>query len=163
MTLNQLNYNILRGVHVADEQALEVLVKTLEEGVSFNETALHNNHEYIHFLSEDLSKIAVYISTIGKAKALSDSILDRKLSTADSDWRMKDLAGYKLSSKSSTTHQINLRGKKDVHPFALVNKLLSNLYHDLNTKAKLLQSVSANVKFEIEKNITDYTIKRKIQ
>jgi hypothetical protein len=56
----------------------------------------------------------------------------------------------------------NLRGLTEIMPFNQINELLTTLYYDLNTKFKALQSIASNRKFEIEKGLVEYTIRKRI-
>lgn len=161
MTLIEIHNQVTRGVLINTVDVLETLVKTYEEGLEFMQD-LHNNGENLQFLSEDMMKLGNYIPTIGLARALAEGVLENKLSLSDEEWRKNNLADYKQSSKSSTTHQINLRGKNDNMPFSIVSKSLTSLYFDMNTKFKCLQTIGSNLKFEIEKGLANYTINRTI-
>jgi len=161
MNLLKIHSQITSGVIVDHIEVLEALVSVYQEGLEFMHN-LYNNDENLAFLSNDMMKLGNYIPTIGLAKSLADAVLENKLSNSDEKWRKGDLADYKQSSKSSTTHQINLRGKNDNYPFYLVSKSLTTLYFDMNTKFKALQTIGSNLKFEIEKGLATYTINRKI-
>lgn len=162
MTLKDISIKLLRKQDVTKENVLEILVKFYETAADFNENKLHNVGDNFECIIEDMRNLSIWISKVGLAKSLAEGVLENKLSKSDEHWRKTNLADYKQSSKSSTTHQINLRGKDENHPYSLVSKLLVNLYYDMNTKFKALQSISANLKFEIEKELLDYNIKRSI-
>ena len=162
LNLDQINAQLMSGVIFNTTDILTVLIKYYEEAIAFNES-LHDDSENLQFISEDLMKIGRYLPTIGKVKSTAKILLENNLSSVDEKWRKNNLADYKQSSKSSTTHQINLRGLNEIAPYALAYELISTIYLDLNTKFKSLQFVGSNLKFEIEKGLATYTINRTIK
>ena len=160
--MNQIHHQLKNDEDINSEEVLDILEDTYSEGLEFL-NSLHNNGENLQFISEDIMKIGNYIATLGTALSMAESILENKLSHFDKKLFKEDLAYYKLSSKSSTTHQINLRGHDENYRYNQVAKGLKRLYDDLNTKFKCLQFVGSNLKFEIEKGLAVYTINRTIK
>lgn len=161
LTLLEINELILSKKNVAKEAVLESLVIFYKGAVEFSEKTLNNDTEALNFITEDMARLGQYIPTVGLAKAIAKSVLENRLSNSDYKWRKNNLPDYKQSSKSSTTHQINLRGMDENHPFTLISELLTSLYFDMNTKFKALQSVAANLKFGIEHELWSPVIKKK--
>jgi hypothetical protein len=159
--INKAHNNIKSDEIIDTHETLLILEKSYTDGLAFL-SSLHDDGENLQFISEDMMKIGNYIATLGMATAMAESVLENKLSNTDKLWRSERTSDYKLSSKSSTTHQINLRGSNSNHRYNLVSKGLRRLYDDLNTKFKCLQFVGSNLKFEIEKGLAVYTINRTI-
>ena len=166
MSLYEINNQLLRGKSLADinfsNKVLETLINIFEEAANYNGKVMHNSDSDLDYISADEMGVAAYITTIGMAKSIAKAVLENKLSVADDKWRKTDLNDYKQSSKSSTIHMNNLRGLTEIMPFNQINELLTTLYYDLNTKFKALQSIASNRKFEIEKGLVDYTIRKRI-
>lgn len=152
INLNKINHQLTHNQKIDPILVLETLVEVYEGGMIFMEN-LHNNDEWIRYISEDLTLIGNYMPTIGMAKSIADALLEKMLSKSDEKWRKNELADYKQSSKSSTTHQINLRGLEDNHIFSLISKELTTLYFDMNRKFDILKTVGSNRKFELEKGV----------
>lgn len=157
MTLHEAHHNISKGIKVNSIEVLAILVDVYEQSLDFLDS-LHNNTELVRFISEDLMKIGNYMPTLGMAKSVAETLLENQLSITDENWRKTNLADYKQSSKSSTTHQINLRGNNEIMSYSLISKSLISLYFDMNTKFKCLQTIGANYKFEIENGLASHTI-----
>lgn len=166
MSLYEINNQLLRGKSLSDgdfsNNVLETLINIFEEAANYNEKVMHNSDSDLDYISADEMGIAAYITTVGMAKSIAKSVLENKLSVADENWRRNNLNDYKQSSKSSTIHMNNLRGLNEILPFNQISELLTTLYYDLNTKFKALQSIASNRKFEIEKGLVEYTIRKKI-
>ena len=162
MEIQRIISRINRGEKVPNADILERLVGFYEYAVNFSENELYNNHENLEHMVHDMNKLASLISTINMAKSLAETVLDNQLAVADELWRRTNTADYKLSSKSSTIHSRNLRGREDIKPFTLIERLLVSLYYDVGKKIEVLQSACSTLKFEIDKGILDYTIRRKI-
>jgi hypothetical protein len=166
MSLYEINNQLLRGKSLSDEkfstEVLETLINIFQEAANFNEKVMHNSDSDLDYISADEMGVAAYITTVGMAKSIAKSVLENKLSLADENWRKNDLNDYKQSSKSSTIHMNNLKGLTEIMPFNQISELLTTLYYDLNTKFKALQSVASNRKFEIEKGLVEYTIRKRI-
>lgn len=160
--INKAHKNLQTDEQIDTHETLLILEQAYTDGLNFLGD-LHDDGENLQFISEDMMKIGNYIATLGMATAMAESVLENKLSNTDKLWRSEKTADYKLSSKSSTTHQINLRGSNANHRYNLVAKGLKRLYDDLNTKFKCLQFVGSNLKFEIEKGLAIYTINRTIK
>jgi len=163
MTLAQLNSNILRGIHTESEDALEVLVNFYEETLAFLDNDLSNNTEDPWLISDDMVKIASYMTTVGMAKSIAEATLENLMSLADEDWRKNRTNDYKLSSKSSTNHQVNLKGLTEIHQISLVSKCLTALYFDMNRKFDAIKMLGSNLKFGIEKGLINCEIKKTLK
>jgi hypothetical protein len=164
-SLAAINKELLSGRSLDDEsfkvEVLETLISIFEDASNFNETVLNNSDTDLDYISEDEMKIASYITTLGMAKSIAKVALENKMSVADERWRKTNLSDYKQSSKSSTIHLSNLKGLAEVMPFNQIASLLETLYYDFNRKFEALRAVASNRKFEIEKGLIDYTIRKK--
>jgi hypothetical protein len=165
MDLHTLNKKILKGVSLEDgdfrNNALEALIKIYESGAEFKKSKLHGSDIDLDFISADMSNIASYMFTIGMAKSISKTLLENSQAVADRKLYDTDREYYKNSSKSSTIHTTNIRGMDEVRPFFQLYYLFNELYEDLNRLFEGLRSISSNRRFEIEKGLIDYTIRKK--
>lgn len=164
--LHVVNNKLLKGVNLKDKdfqiEVVEVINEVIEECYNFLENDLHNSDTDLDWISSDLNKISSYISRIGMAKTVAKTVLEGFLSITDEKWRTENLNDYKQSSKSSTIHLHNLKGLPEVMPWSQASGLLETLYYDLNRKFEALRSIASNRKFEIEKGLIEYTIRKKI-
>jgi hypothetical protein len=160
MSLFELNSRLLRKEKVPSTVVLTTLVEFYEEAVDFNENHLHNDLEALDCIVEDMAHLGQYITTVGTAKSIAKTVMENKLSNSDEKWRLTNLADYKQSSKSSTTHQINLRGLDDNKPFVLIFELINSLYYDMLNKNKNLQSQASTLKFGIEHQLWQPVIRK---
>lgn len=161
MSLFELNSRILRKEKIASEEVLTTLVDFYQEAIDFNENLLHNDLEALDCIVEDMAQLGQYITTIGTAKSIAKTIMENKLSNSDERWRLTNLADYKQSSKSSTTHQINLRGLDENKPYVLIFELINSLYYDMLNKNKNLQSQASTLKFGIEHELWQPIIRKR--
>jgi hypothetical protein len=164
MDLFQLNNKILKGVNLSDEtfcvQALEILIKEFENGVDFFKNTLNNSDIDLDFISADLSNITSYISTVSTAKTIAKTVFEMSQSVEDVKMYKEDLNYYKISTKSSTLHTANIKGRPNVSRWSQMYSLLEGLYNDLNRKFDALRSIGSNRRFEIEQGLIEYTIRK---
>lgn len=163
MNIQQLNNSLLKNQKIDSDEALQVLVDFYEQSLIFLDNDLNNDNEDPWLISEDMMKISSYMTTVGMAKSIAEAMLENRLSLADEDWRKNQTTDYKLSSKSSTNHQVNLRGLNEIHLFSLISKNLISLYFDMNRKFDAIKMLGSNLKFGIEKGLIDCQIKKTLK
>jgi hypothetical protein len=164
--LYQVSSKLLREGSLLDRdfktEVLEVLIDAYMAGIDFYENNLFNSDTDLDFISKDLNNLTSYLGNIGMAKSISKTSFEFFLSIEDDRWRKNNLDDYKQSSKSSTIHVNNLKGLPNVHPWNQIFTLLETLYNDMSRKFEGLRSIASNRKFEIEKELVEYTIRKKI-
>jgi hypothetical protein len=163
MNIQQLNSSLLKNQKIDSDEALQILVDFYEQTLIFLNKDLNNNNEDPWLISEDMIKISSYMTTVGMAKSIAEMLLENLLSLADEEWRKNQTADYKLSSKSSTNHQINLRGRNEIRLSSLISKNLTALYFDMNRKFDAIKMLASNLKFGIEKGLIDCQIKKTLK
>lgn len=156
--LNEIKNAIVMGKEFSHENALKFMIGIYKEAATFVQSLTKD--KAIHEISETLETLSKHLQMLGELKSISETMLEIKISKEDETWRKTNLTDYKQSSKSSTTHQTNLRGLPTVAPYSLACKLFTSLYFDINNIIKSYMGIASNLKFEIEKGFLDYTIKR---
>lgn len=162
MNIHNIPSRIISGEDVSNEEVLLNLKKFYDFAIDIIENKLNKTNENIGDMIEDIGTLSNLLPSANTAKALAETIADNQSSLTDEHWRKTDTADYKLTKGSSTIHMKNLNGKNEVKPYIMMERLLTSLYFTIGKIIDSKVSALSSLKFEIEHNFVDYTIRRKI-